>query len=443
MRRTQFVAVLPLVLALAGCGASPAPQMKTIAPATPGATTTVSAQTGNNTSAASSLANQSNGNLGANNVSKLDIHSLLYSGATTKVLAHLLLWFGQSSHMNVGYNSNDAKQVQRQIEDMISRGINGVVVDWYGPNNSIDEATKLVMHEAEKHAGFTFAIMVDVTAVGANLSSGSSPQQTVIQLLQYVEQNYFPSSAYMNIGGQPLVTEFNIDDAYSINWEAVSGALSTPPRFLFQDDAGFSHTMSDGSYSWVMPQFSNFGLSYLSGFYYTGLGFTAKETVGAAYKGFNDQLAAWGSGRIMQQQCGQTWLNTFSQINGLYNAGTQLPFLQLVTWNDSEEGTEIESGIDNCFSLQPSVSGNSLRWNISGNESTIDHYAVYSSTDGQTLASVTQTQPGMHSVDLCSVAMAPAKYSLFVQAVGKASMANRMAGPVSYTPTCGGTTGSS
>ena len=40
----------------------------------------------------------------------------------------------------------------------------------------------------------------------------------------------------------------------------------------------------------------------------------------------------------MGQQCGQTWLQTFSKLNGLYNSGKQIPALQLVTWNDDEEG---------------------------------------------------------------------------------------------------------
>ena len=117
-------------------------------------TPALNTQVTNNTSAASSFTTQSNGNLGANNVSKLNIHSLLYPGATTRILAQMLLWFGQSDHMNVGYSSGDPAQVHRQITDMISRGIDGVIVDWYGPNNAIDQATQLVMHEAEKHAGF-------------------------------------------------------------------------------------------------------------------------------------------------------------------------------------------------------------------------------------------------------------------------------------------------
>src|SRR5580698_9247109 len=75
-------------------------------------TTTLAAQTSNNTSAANSFLNQSNGNRGAGNISKVDVHSLLYSGATTKVYAHLMLWFGQSSHMNVGYSSTDPAQIK-------------------------------------------------------------------------------------------------------------------------------------------------------------------------------------------------------------------------------------------------------------------------------------------------------------------------------------------
>jgi hypothetical protein len=53
-------------------------------------TTTLAAQTSNNTSASNSFGSQSNGNRGAGNVSKVDVHTLLYSGATTKVYAHLL-----------------------------------------------------------------------------------------------------------------------------------------------------------------------------------------------------------------------------------------------------------------------------------------------------------------------------------------------------------------
>src|SRR5215831_13549620 len=399
--------------------------------------TTLAAQKSNNTSAANTFSAQSNGNAGASSVSKVDIHSLLYPGATTKIYAHLLLWFGGSNHMNVGYSSTDPKQVHRQILDMISRGIDGVIIDWYGPNNSIDQATKLVMSEAEAHPGFKFAIMVDQGAIKWDSCSGCSPEQALISQLQYLEQTYFPSPAYMTLQGQPAVTNFNIDLAYSINWDDVRASLSTQPAFLFQNNNGFTHALSDGSYSWVMPTTSDYGIGYLSNFYNTGMGTQKEETVGATYKGFNDTLASWGSNRIMGQQCGQTWLQTFSEVNGLYHSGKQLAALQLVTWNDYEEGTEIESGINNCLSISPSSSGNSLRWTVKGNESTVDHYVAFVSTDGQNLMSLAQVDPGLGSMNLCSYSIPDGTYTFYVQAVGKPSITNQISPGLQAKVHCG------
>src|ERR1700731_1037286 len=118
MRRTQLAVVLLLAISVVGWASN------YVIP-----TTTLPTQT-TNTSAANSFVTQSNGSLAANKVSKADGHSLLYSGAATKVFAHMMLWFGDGGHMNVGYSSTDPAQVQRQITDMISRGIDGVVIDW-------------------------------------------------------------------------------------------------------------------------------------------------------------------------------------------------------------------------------------------------------------------------------------------------------------------------
>jgi Glycosyl hydrolase family 71. len=292
------------------------------------------------------------------------------------------------------------------------------------------------MREAEKHQGFSFAIMVDAGAMGSGACSGCSSEQTLVKLLQYVAKTYFPSKAYLNIGGEPVVTDFNVDPSHAINWDQVRSAISSAPRFLFQNNDGFTHQTSDGSYSWVMPQFGNYGLSYLEGFYDTGIAFADKETVGAVYKGFNDSLAGWGSGRVMNQQCGQTWLQTFSRVNSVYNSGRQLPYLQLVTWNDYEEGTEIESGIDSCLSVSTSIAANKLLWKVSGNENTVDHYSVFSSKDGKNLTKLADAGAGVHSADLCSLAVPPGTYKLYVQAVGKPMLTNRMPGPVDYSPSC-------
>src|SRR2546423_8432930 len=86
-------------------------------------TTTLQAETSNNTSTANSFKAQTNGNLAPGNVSKVDIHSLLYPGANTKIIAHFMPWWGDPRHINVGYNSHDPNQIHNQITDMISRGV--------------------------------------------------------------------------------------------------------------------------------------------------------------------------------------------------------------------------------------------------------------------------------------------------------------------------------
>jgi len=400
-------------------------------------TTTLAAQTANNTSAANTFVSQTNGNVGAANISKVNVHSLLYPGATTKIYAHLMLWFGKSNHINVGYSSQDATQIHRQITDMISRGIDGVIIDWYGPNSYEDQATKLVMAEAETHPGFTFAIMIDQGAIEWDSCSGCSPQQALVNQLQYVEQTYFPSPAYMTVEGRPVITNFNIDLSYTIDWDAANAALTTPPVFIFQNNSGFTHVVSQGSYAWVMPTSANYGMGYLTSFYKTGIPLVSEETVGATYKGFNDTLASWGSNRIMGQQCAQTWLETFSEINGLYSSAPQLSDLQLVTWNDYEEGTEIESGISNCLSVTASASSNTLQWTVTGDESTIDHFVPYISTDGQTLMALPEAAAGSSSINLCSDSFPNGNYVAYVQGVGKPSITNQMSGAVNVSLNCG------
>ena len=402
-------------------------------------TTTLTAQTGNNTSAADSFRSQSNGNLGAGNVSKVDIHSLLYPGADTKIYAHLVPWFGGSNHMNVGYSSTDPAQVHRQVVDMISRGLDGVIIDWYGPGSAEDAATRLIMAEAEKHSGFTFAVMVDKGAIPHAGCGSCSAQQALIDELNYLARTYYSSPAYMRWQGRPMVTNFDLDLHYTIDWNAVRSAVLGNPAFIFQHAGGFTHAQTSGSYSWVILG-SDYGMSYLSNFYNASFGHPSTDAYGAAYKGFNDSLAAWGSGRVMSQQCGQTWLQTFRKINSMYSSSRQVDALQLVTWNDYEEGTEIETGIDNCLSISASLAGGDLKWSVRGNENTVDHYTVFISTDGQHLAELTGAGAGNHSINLASYSLPAGNYILYVQAVGKPVFRNHMSEAVKYAASNSGST---
>jgi len=432
----SFAILLSLVTLLVACGSSSSPAPT--APPVSAPTTTLQAETGNNTSAADSFVRQTNGNVGASNVSKVPLRSLLYSASNTKMYVTWLGWFGRPDHISVGYNSDDSAQVHRQVQDMISRGIQGTIAAWYGSSyTSIDSATQLLKTEAEAHAGqFEFAIMEDMGAlVSAAASNGCDVTNQLISDLTYVASQYESSPAYMHVNGRPVVFFFAVDADY-VDWSRVIASIPGNPLLIFQGNNGLTRSLSDGGFAWVNINSNNpFDpeLTSQDSFYSAAQQAPGRVAFGSTYKGFNDTLATWGTNRVIDQECGQTWLQGFSEVGKFYSSGNQLPAMQIATWNDYEEGTAIEPGIDNCIYLTPSQSGTKINWNVNGgNENTIDHYTVFTSTDGTNLTKVNDVPQGTHSLDLGQ--LSPATYLVYVKAIGAPSFQNKMSPPIAYHP---------
>ena len=402
-------------------------------------TTTVATETSNNTGAADTFTTQSNGNPAPANTSKLPIRSLMYPGSTTKLYAHFMPWFGGTNHMWVGYHSDDPAQVNKQVNDMISRGYDGAIVDWYGPDHPRENNTTLYMRDnAETRNGaFVFAVMEDVGALNSCANTaGCDVTQKMINDLNYVAATYYPSPAYMTIGGRPAMFFFGVDK-YAIDWARVRAGANGNPLFIFRNSGGFTHTLSDGAYSWVgiSSTSTDMGLGYLDNFYTTGLKYPTKQTFASAYAGFDNTLAAWVSNppKIVARQCGQTWMASLAEAGKYYSGTKQLPWLQTVTWNDYEEASELETGVDGCMSLSATLSGSTLGWTLTGAPSVVDHYNVFISTDGVNLMKLTAPGVGQASLDLSTFALAPGTYTLYVQAYAKPAIHNAFSNAVKYT----------
>lgn len=392
-------------------------------------TTTLAVETGNNTSTADGFQGQDNGNAAAGNVSKVETRTLMYPGSDTAIYAHYMPWFGASSHMNIGYDTADPRQCARQVNDMISRGIQGIIVDWYGRNFAHeDQSTIAIFNETQKHSGFNFAIMEDAGA----LKGGNKTNELISDLI-YAHQRFQGASNYMKMNGRPVVFFFGVEDL-PIDWNAVRNQVPGNPVFIFENSNSFRRKYADGAFSWIGPfgNANDWGQGYLLDFYNAGQNTPNKHTVGSVKKGFNDRLAGWSGNRVINQNCGQTWLNTFSEIALHYSSGKQLETLQLLTWNDYEEGTAIEMGIENCVSVEASASGSVVSWKIGGNENTVNHYTVFISVDGRNLQPVTDVPAGTHSVDMKPFGFVNGAYTVYVKAVGQPSMMNHMSGPVGY-----------
>jgi hypothetical protein len=94
------------------------------------------------------------------------------------------------------------------------------------------------------------------------------------------------------------------------------------------------------------------------------------------------------------------------------------------------------------MSFSASLSGNTLQWTVSGYEDTLDHYRIFISTDGQHLMPLTTMAVGSRSLNLCSYTLEQRSYVLFVEAIGRPTIRNRMSRAVAYTPHCSAGTAS-
>jgi hypothetical protein len=349
------------------------------------------------------------------------------------VYTQFLPWFGFGDHINVGYTSTDIVEIQKQVADMISRGVDGAIIDWYGRGTSnshfvsYDQASQELMRESEKHPGFTFAIQHDAVALK---NCGCDVTQTLIDDLNYANRTYQGSSAYVSYNGRPVFFFFG-HEAYAIDWNRVRASVAGNPVFIFRNAGGFTYAQSNGGFSWVEP--GNSGYSYLDGYYSTALATPAAYSIGSAYKGFDDSLAAWGTHRFIAQQCGQTFLQTMAEAGKYYSSADQMLGIQMVTWNDYEEGTEMETGIDNCVNVGASSSGSVVSWSISGQMNTVDHFSVFASQDGQNLMWLVDENTSVSSLDLATFGLPAGNYTIFVKATGKPMLTNKMSSGVQVT----------
>ncbi len=234
-------------------------------------TTTLHAETANNTSAPNGFRGLPNGDAPAGNVSKLPMRSLLYDGAATRVWVRWMPWWGDKGHIDIGYRSDDRDQVRRQVEDMISRGITGAIVDWYGPHQeNKNKSTELLMREAEAHsAALQFALSYDKGSL-KDCTGGCDITAQMIKDLTYAYQTFERSAAYMRVNGRPALFFFGLEKA-PVDWQRLRTALPGSPLLFFRNSGAFTNPANDGAYAWIAPEAAKPGdaksLEYLERFH--------------------------------------------------------------------------------------------------------------------------------------------------------------------------------
>lgn len=405
---------------------------------------TLTQLTENNTSASSSFGALANGDAAPGNVSKVSLKKLLPPGFTGKVLAHWMPWWKcsespcEGSHdkrdpLRVQYSTEDPAQIDRTVEDMISRGYDGVVVA-EANTAGVDAAGALAMAgEMPKFPGFLFAVSENHLN---KMHSGEEQWEKLMRDMAFNQSHFFRMPNYLRIGGRPVVYVFDNGD---VDWARAEQQAPGNPMFILNGPGHASGSV--GGFFWFggLPRnaevSSDEELDKLDAFYSQVARHPGRIYSGAFFKGFDDRFAAWGEGRKVDQACGLTFVRSLAAVaRYLSRAPSNLPLLQVATWNDYEEGTEVETGIDNCGSVSARVSGTRVtpvpQFTGHGSEETVDHYDVYVSVDGEHLMDAGSVAVGGASLGVAALGLAPGAYKVFVQMVGKSHILNRMSAPV-------------
>jgi hypothetical protein len=121
------------------------------------------------------------------------------------------------------------------------------------------------------------------------------------------------------------------------------------------------------------------------------------------------------------------------------NYSTQVKYLMAATWSDYEEGSQIETGIENDLSFSAaSITSTNLNWTVTGgigDERTIFAYRVIRSSDGKFGKYVGTVAPGVGTFDLTTATDLEAgkTYDLYLEAVGINSVRSKFSNKMVYT----------
>ena len=169
----------------------------------------------------------------SSDVSSIPIKSALPANSQIRLYVHLYGWFGSGMHTADGYNSADPMQVEKQLADMIARGINGAVLNWHGSSDMTDQTALAFKAESEKSATpFEFAIEVDGDTLAACAATASCDVAAKLTAdLKYVLATYAESTAYMKYQGRPVIF-LSGTDSYKLDLKGIQASLTGNPVFI-------------------------------------------------------------------------------------------------------------------------------------------------------------------------------------------------------------------
>ena len=238
------------------------------------------------------------------------------------------------------YDSSDDDVIEYQTLSMRVAGVDGVIVDWYGSADfrdhaALHRATERIVAGAER-AGLSFALCYEDQTVTALVEAGRVPAESRVEHaageLRRLAGDWFGRPAHARLAGRPLLLSFGHAGLDDDEWSCVLETIGTPVTYLSEHRR---RPAAGGAFDWPIPAE---GVAATKAFVERSRGQATSMPV--AYPRFHDIYAEAGVhaswGRIDDAD-GATFRDTLALA---LSSGAEI--VQVATWNDWGEGTQIE-----------------------------------------------------------------------------------------------------
>lgn len=236
------------------------------------------------------------------------------------------------------YDSNDPHALEYQALLMKYSGLDGAIIDWYGKEDVYDYATnhRNTLHFIKylKKAGLKFAICYEDQTLPNLIKFKKVKEKDVVthgkQLMNWVAKNWFSDKAYVRLKDKPVFLVFGPQYYKGLQWNEMLKGID----LTIYGVNGKYDFPTDG-YAWPYPKDGN---ERMVRFYKEST--HVRGFLGVAYPRFHDIYAeakvhdSWGS---IPDDNGKTFDYTFKLA-----VNAKSPIIQIATWNDWGEGTQIE-----------------------------------------------------------------------------------------------------
>jgi hypothetical protein len=264
------------------------------------------------------------------------------------------------------YDSSDPAVLEYHVLLMKLGGIDGMIVDWYGPDNYYDylinnQRTLDIFNYAQK-AGLKFSLCYEDSTIQAEINGGCMNGVCVTAdnaithaqgEMLYAQTNFFVYTNFLKWNNQPIFLNFGPQYFYSsADWTSIFSVLNASNQPAFFTENNCLAPAGQGAFDWppmqlsqtnaqspTEPVLSNAALTgYLAAFDASAAAWPA--FVSTAFPRFHDIYAQAGvspSYGYLPDQSGNTLRETLSRAMTNDSA-----VIQIATWNDYGEGTIIE-----------------------------------------------------------------------------------------------------